>query len=321
MSTDAWRTQHRAASVLKFRAQALILEGTEEARFEGSVLLHEAADLERRALVALQPVAPAHRLQSTAEVCACLLAGFDPPGASEAWDEVVAAAQEVEPSAAAALLQDLQARLEQDRVRFARLASLGPLLPAEGHFAFINAAARVRLRKALQGVLTTWPGMAAWWFTRYQLDFIEGQVPAAVEAIGRALRLAPGRSLFRAMQVDAVSRLDAEQARALMREAAAAPGDEPGRVYLINALTGLRLDGEQGTEALVTIERGLAAEPPPDIRRLLITLRLYLGQRKAGHSPELTDVLHQARLGRLVPSLRPEMRPLDNLLALARQAA
>jgi hypothetical protein len=77
-----------------------------------TVLLHEAARLERRAVEVL-PACPAPmRLAASVEECFCLVEGRNPPGAGEVWGRILREKRDVDGGTAEALLSRLTPRYE-----------------------------------------------------------------------------------------------------------------------------------------------------------------------------------------------------------------
>ena len=114
------------SSKLKLAAKARLSEGGNDARYEASVLLHEAARADERALLATSAPSPETKLASAIERCGCLIDGRDLLAVLErAWPDVLEASEWVPVQTAAAMRSRIDAKMSafmaEHRVKFMKM--------------------------------------------------------------------------------------------------------------------------------------------------------------------------------------------------------
>ena len=119
-----------ASGKLKIRAKRLRADDGVDAVFNASVLLHEAARVQRRATDALSECPPATRLASAVEECWCLAEGLDPPSAAKAWGEVLRARENVDAPTADGISSRLAPRYHALNDAFVTAIQASPTLLA-----------------------------------------------------------------------------------------------------------------------------------------------------------------------------------------------
>jgi tetratricopeptide (TPR) repeat protein len=189
---------------LKLRAKALLAEGGPDATFKASLLYHEAARAQRRATAALPWCPPASRLGSAVEECWCLVEGLDPPCAADAWASVLQARQDVEATAAEAILSRLGPRYDAQHRAFVSTVRGSPALLAVREARMLvglDARERAKARKETASVLGAFPGATTLWWMSFRLAEADGDKPSAWKALGRARELDPENPRFLAMSL------------------------------------------------------------------------------------------------------------------------
>lgn len=183
-----------ASGTLKLRAKARVAEGGADALFEASVLLHEAARTERRALEAMPHRPPSARLATSIEECWCLVEGRDPARADEAWSRVLEELPLVDRETGEAMLARLRPRHEESQRAYRDLMAACPHLIEAGqtrvYLPPTKEGQRAVLRE-IERVLKAFPGAVAWWWDRHRLLDAMGEPEKSRQALERARLLDP----------------------------------------------------------------------------------------------------------------------------------
>jgi len=316
---------------LKLRATARLAEGEPAALFEACVLLHEAARAERRAIEAL-PFAPATtHLAASIEECWCLVEGFDPPRAADAWGRVLADQDRVDPDTAGAMLSRLRPRFEESRRRFGKVLSGCPrLMRLHGGQLYVpvEPSEQRAMRAELTRVLDAFPGAVPFWWASYRLGEAMGDLAGAWTALTNARLLDPENRRFEAMSlllsVRALPEKQADEHIGRARASLEAAGPQVCLMYALAeiemaARAGGKKAAERWRRALHAVFSGLGQGATPDLQKNLKAIRLLLEALLAGVEPTL-DILYRAGLGdRAVMAQRQSVT--DLLIFLASQVA
>lgn len=199
MITLPHREALHESTKLKLRATALLAEfGDDPERvFEASVLFHEAARAEQRALRALEAPTPATTLCSLMEVCTCLIDGRDPARLELEYAQYLRVHDTLAETESSPLRQKFLRRLEpflrehEDAIRSAPPGLLQDPISFWSQAA-IDKASRKRALKFISMLLDRFPGSSASWLVQALLMAVDGREgPAAWAALRKARQLEP----------------------------------------------------------------------------------------------------------------------------------
>jgi hypothetical protein len=302
---------------LKLKAKRLLALGTEAEVFDACVLLHEAARIERSAARVLSPPSPVTLLTSVVEACWCLIEGFDPPRAAEAWGDVLRARDEVAPTQAEGIVARLAQRYPVVQKEFARTVSASPtLLTVRSATRLVDLAPteRTRARKELAVVLQRFPGATSFYWMDYRLAEADDDKQSAWAALEKARRLDPENPRYRAMSLLvaawALASAEAERHLAGMRGELNRAGAEVCLMYAHAELTLARKGPpkerkNRWTRAREAAEFGIAQAPNEGLLRNLKATQLLLHELLANRAPT-TEVLYRAGLSDLAATAMPK---------------
>lgn len=317
---------------LKMKAKALLAAGSADERFEASVLLHEAARTERRAVEALTSSSPATRLAALVEECGCLLDGYDPVGAARAWAQIVSERKQVDAPTAAALLSRLEPRFAKTHDAYAK--AIAPLMGFITSTKIVPETKRdqVAAGEALARATERFPGVTGLWWATYRMAEARRDPKTAWEAITRARQLEPENKTFEAFRLFAASwaltptKADAELARVSSRL------DTLGsRACLMYALAELRLArrirgtrhadaSERWCRARTAARTGLAQAPEGKERSHLRAVELLATSLIEGETPTV-ELLYLAGLSDVAMAAPRHVDMVELISDTVRQAA
>ena len=310
---------------LKLRATARLAEGGADARFEASVLLHDAARLERLALGALPTADATTRLVSLVEECFCLVEGFDPVGAGKVWGRILNEKAVLPPASADALLARLSPRHEQSHREFATLVVSQKTLTkgsAAGVLVPSSVADQKSALREVRTVLKRFPGVASYWWAAYRLTEALADVESAWESLGNARKLEPENMRFMAVSLLLSTRaLSTNEADDHLGQVRASLEHSGAEVCLMYALAELRLARaprahERWVRAKAATAVGLAQVRSESVRKNLVAIQFLVDHLLAGTKPTL-DVLYLAGLGDEAASALPHADVLDLMVSMA----
>jgi hypothetical protein len=330
VNLDAYRLSLAGTGRLKMRALALLAEGTNDARFEAAVMLHEVARAEQRAVRALGQPSDEVRLSSAVERCWCLLEGLDLPGAANAYGDVLEASKNLPPEQAVAMRSRLEPRFEKTRAQYAKavqaLSSVRRVRSGEPSW-----SAPPPRDEELDRVLREFPGVASLWFWR---SLAARRPRDAWSFVRRAARLEPDDSRFVAGSVrlastvlsrDELKEFVDTTTQALTTETAAAD------VWLFLALAHVDLaSSDRGAQKASRLRMALDAciegasrvgsTPAVEggLHQTLRAVRLAVTAMLDGRTPD-ESVLYEAGLGELAAET-PQKRRTDVIAVLRKKA-
>jgi len=324
MTDDRYALTLASSGKLKLRAKALLADGSADAIFTASVLLHEAARAQRRATELLPECPPLTRLTSAVEECACLVEALDPPGAADAWGDVLRSKDGLDAKAVRAVVSRLGPKYESLHGAFARAVAASPALLAMRNARTIDgltAAERSTARKELAVVLATFPGVTSFWWLGYRLAEAEDDKSAAWDALRRARELEPNNPRFRAMSLLvaawalplAAAERHLESARGSLERSEA----ELCLMYAVAQISLARKASEADRKrrwrhARDAADIGVARATTGGLRKDLRAVQLVLRELLAGRKPTI-DVLYLAGLGELASIAKTNENIVDLL--------
>lgn len=325
MIPDAYRHARAESGKLKLRATALLAEGGSDERFEAACLLHHAARAEARALRILDAPLPSVRVTSAIERCACLVEGFDPPGAALAWGEVLDALRWAPDTAAAAARDPIDVKRRVQARAWSRAIAASPAYArAVSGAVWIPTMRdpRERLLPELKALLERFPGVAELWLVLAANEEAEGDFAAAWLSVEQARRLDPEGPQAWAMSLSiAAQALGQADADAQLVQVHAAVESAPWDVCLMAAAVELLMARRWGGErdrwerALrATVEGESRRDAPRLFRKYFRALHLLLAERLAGRKPT-EEILYRAGLGdRMVGAAPTPRRTIEDVL-------
>ncbi len=327
---DLYAANVASSGKLKLRAKGLLARGDTDSVFDACVLLHEAARIESSAIQALPVCPPVTFLTAAVETCWCLVEGFDPPRAADAWGDVLRAREGVETRQADAIVARLAPRYSAIQHEFARTLSTSATLLAirdAARLVGLAAAERASARKELAVVLGRFPGAASFYWLGYRLAEADDDKEAAWAALENAGRLAPDNPRFRAMSLLvaawALPRAAAEEHLAAVRGSLERAGAEICLMYAHAELTLARKASakermSRWTRARDAAEAGIAQAGSEGLRRNLKATQLLLHELLAKRVPT-TEILYLAGLSELAATAMPKADVLDLLTVRLRR--
>jgi hypothetical protein len=315
-SDEAYGVHLAASGRLKLRAKKLLALGSAREVFDASVLLHEAARVERLAVQALPSAPPATRLSCAVEVCSCLLEGLDPPRAAEAWAEVLRLRDWVDAPQANAIVERLADTYPAVQQQFARTVGSSATLRAIREafpFVALTAKERIRARNELAVAVRRFPGASSLHWAAFRLAEADDDKRAARDSLEKARQLEPGEPRFRGMTLLvaawARSRPDAEKLLASVRPSLSHAGAEVCLMYAHAELTLARRATKERAarwaRARDAADAGIHQVTTEAVRRNLRATQLLVRELMAHRIPT-TEILYRAGLSELACATTPQ---------------
>jgi hypothetical protein len=319
---DIYTLNLASSGKLELRAKGLLAVGTPEAAFQASVLLHEAARIQRLAVDALPSCPPATRLASAAEQCWCLIQARDPIGAVNAWGEVLRSREGVDSATAKGILSRVAPRFEALRFEFAELMAASPSLFAimqAGSLGSPAAAERKYARREIAQALTSFPGAPGLWYLQYRLEEADEAKRDAWASLSRARTLTPNNPRFVALSlVVATWALPAQEAEEYIAGIRGALDRAPAEVCLMYGLAELNLAkkgadlNSRWSRALEAVNVGLTRATRERLRKNLRAAQLLLIELLAGREPTM-EIFYLAGIGDVASTAKRSANVIDLL--------
>ncbi len=301
---------------LKMKAKALLALGEADERFEACVLLHEAARIERRAAVALPGSTAETRLRALVEECGCLVEGYDPMGAADAWSRIVREREHVDPATASAMLSRIEPRFTKAHVEFAKAATtFKPFLRAD-RLVPESRQEQVAEGEVLARATERFPGVVVLWWATYRNAQARRQSKNAWNAITRAWRLRPESKKLEAFRLFVASwALTPQEADAVLAAARNRVDSAGPQVCLAYAFAELRLaqrapagdvePSERWSRARAAARAGLAQAPEGMLWKYLRAIDMLVTALLEGNAPTV-ELLYAAGLSDLAVAAPPK---------------
>lgn len=337
MTAEHYQLGLGEAGKLKLRATALLAEGGSARTFEATVLLHDAARAEARALLALEHPTPEVRLASAIEQCACFVEGLDPVLAARAWGHVLDAAGRAPDAVAAPMLARLKPRYTRLESAFGSALRKSPLVARHsGGLELLRGRERQRYAREVALLLARFPGTPWLWWASCRIEHVQGRPRAAWESIQRACRLEPDNGHHAAVRLWLMPRaVPVKQVDAYLSESYADIHHASPELCLVYALEEMELARHAPSARTPRLERAFEAvlqgrsraQAESTVGQYLRAAQLVLSEQLKGGEPTI-DLLYRAGLGDVLvasssASRRDPVRFLSQQLSqvITRQAA
>ena len=320
---DIYAFNLASSGKLELRAKGLLAEGTAEAVFQASALLHEAARIQRLAVDALPSCPPVTRLAAAAEECWCLIEGRDPIGAVNAWGQVLRSREGVDSETAKGVLSRVAPRFEALRLEFSELMASSPMLFAimqAGSLGSLALSDRKHARRDIARALMKFPGSPGLWYLQYRLEEADEAKRAAWESLSRARTLTPNPRFVALSLVVATWALPAHEAEEHIAGIRGALDRAPADICLMYGLAEINL-AKKGSDlntrwsrALEAVNAGLTRATRERLRQNLKATQLLLIELLAGREPTM-EIFYLAGIGDLVSTAKRSANVIDLLTA------